>query len=105
MLKFSILETLMYTILTGSNPLTLMLGELWLFISLSNELEQIVKHPTRVPDCHDRAANTLDLFFTSEPHKYTCTVSSPLGSSDDCNISVSSSFTPPPPIPPTQYHL
>ena len=33
-LKFSILETSMYTTLTGSNPPTLMLGELRLFISL-----------------------------------------------------------------------
>ena len=34
MLKFSILETSMYTTLTGSNPPTLMLGELRRFISL-----------------------------------------------------------------------
>ena len=33
-LKFSILETSMYTTMTGSNPPTLMLGELRLFISL-----------------------------------------------------------------------
>ena len=30
---------------------------------------------------------------------------SPLGSSDHCSISVSSIFTPPPPIPPNQRHL
>ena len=39
--------------------------------SISNELEQIIKHPTRVPDCHDHAANTLDLFFASNPQNYT----------------------------------
>ena len=33
------------------------------------------------------------------------TVSSPLGSSDHCTVSVTSSFTLPPPIPPTQRHL
>ena len=33
--------------------------------SISNELEHIIKHPTRVPDRHDHTANTLDLFFTS----------------------------------------
>ena len=38
--------------------------------SISNELEQIIKHPTRVPDCHDHAANPLDLFFTSNPQNY-----------------------------------
>ena len=73
--------------------------------SISNELEQIIKHPTRVPDRHDHTANTLDLFFTSNPQNYTYTVSSPLGSSDHCTVSVTSSFTPPPPIPPTQRHL
>ena len=46
--------------------------------SISNELEQIIKHPTRVPDRHDHAANPLDLFFTSNPQNYTYTVSSPL---------------------------
>ena len=70
--------------------------------SISNELEQMIKPPTRVPDRHDHAANTLDLFFTSNPYNYTYTVSSPLGSSDHCTVSVTSSFTPPPPIPPTQ---
>ena len=35
---------------------------------------------------------------------YPYTVSSPLGSSDYCTVSVTSSFTPPP-IPPTQSHL
>ena len=73
--------------------------------SISNELEQLIKHPTRVPDRHDHTANTLDLFFTSNPQNYTYTVSSPLGSSDHCTVSVTSSFTPPPPIPPTQRHL
>ena len=70
--------------------------------SISNELEQIIKHPTRVPEHHDHEVNTLDLFFTSNPQNYTYTVSSPLGSSDHCSVSVTSSFTPPPPIPPTQ---
>ena len=73
--------------------------------SISNELEQIIKHPTRVPDRHDHAANTLDLFFISIPQNSTYTVSSPLGSSDHCTVSVTSTFTPPPPIPPTQRHL
>ena len=30
--------------------------------SISNELEQIIKHPTCVPDRHDHAANSLYLF-------------------------------------------
>ena len=43
--------------------------------------------------------------LTSNPQNYTYTVSSPLGSSDHCTVSVTSTFTPPPPIPPTQRHL
>ena len=31
-----------------------------LYFSISNELEQIIKHPTRVPDHHDQVANSLD---------------------------------------------
>ena len=73
--------------------------------SISNELEQIIKPPTRVPNHHDHAANTLDLFFTFNHQNYTYTVSSPLGYSNHCNVSVTSSFTPPPLIPPTQRHL
>ena len=97
-LKFSILET---SISTHTD-----VGGIEAFhFSISNELEQIIKHPTGVPDRHDHAANPLDLFFTSNPQNYTYTVSSPLGSSDHCTVSVTSTFTPPPPIPPTQRHL
>ena len=96
----------MYTTLTGSNPPTLMYGELRLFISpFPISWNKIINHPTCVPDRHDHAANTLDLFFTSTSQNYTYTVSSPLGSSDHCTVSVTSSFTPPLPIPPTQCHL
>ena len=73
--------------------------------SISNELEQIIKHPTRAPDRHGHATHILDLFFTSNPQNYTYTVSSPLGSSDHCTVLVTSSFTLPPPIPSTQRHL
>ena len=72
---------------------------------VSNKLEQIIKHPTHVLDRHDHAANTLDIFFTSNPQSYTHTVSSPLGSANHCTVSVSSSFTPPAPIPLTKRHL
>ena len=72
---------------------------------ISNELEQIIKHSTHVPDRHEHASSTLDLFFTSNPQNFTYTVSSPLGSCDHCTVSITSSFTPPPPVPPTQRHL
>ena len=73
--------------------------------SISNELEQIIKHPTHVPDRHDHAANTLDIFFTSNPKNFTYIVSSPFGSSVHCTDSFNSSFTQPPPRPSTQRHL
>ena len=68
-------------------------------------MEQIIEHPTCVPDRHDHVANTLDLFFTSNSQNYTYTAFSPLGSSDHCTVSVASSFTPPPSIPSTKCHL
>ena len=70
--------------------------------SILHELEQIIKHPTRVPDRHDQTPNTLDLFFTSNPSLYSYTISSPLGSSDHCLISISSSWAQLPPLPPSQ---
>ena len=95
----------MYTTLTGSNPPTLMLEELRLFISLFPTSWNKSSNILHVFLIVDHTANTLDLFFTSNPQNYTYTVSSPLGSSDHCTVSVTSSFTPPPPIPPTQRHL
>ena len=51
------------------------------------------------PDHHDHVENTLDQFFNSNPENYTCTFSSPLGSSNHCAVLVSSPFTLLPPIP------
>ena len=83
-----------------------MLGELRLFISLFlTSWNKLSKHPTRVPDRNDHAAKALDLFFTSNPQNYTYSVSSSLGSSSHCTVSVTSSFIPPLPIPPTRCHL
>ena len=70
--------------------------------SILHDLEQIIKHLTYVPDRHDQASNPLDLFFTSNPSLYSYTISSPLGSSDHCLISISSSWAQLPPLPPSQ---
>lgn len=42
---------------------------------LLNDLKQIVKLPTRIPDRHDNSSNTVDLFifFASEPSHYIYT--------------------------------
>ena len=73
--------------------------------SVINEMEQLIKHTTRVPDRHDHASNTLDLFFTSNPSHYSYSISAPLGSSDHNLISVSCSFSSPPPLPSTTRRL
>ena len=73
--------------------------------SISHELEQIIQHPTRVPDRHSDRANILDLFFTSNPQNYTYAILPPLGSSDHVLVNVSCSFARPPPLPPTQRRL
>ena len=75
------------------------------FFSITNELEQIIHHPTRVPDRHDQTPNILDLCFTSNPSLYSYSISAPLGSSDHKLISLNSSHASPPPIPPTDRHL
>ena len=73
--------------------------------SILHDLEQIIKHPTRVPDRHDHTPNILDLFFTSNPVNYSYNITSPLGSSDHCLISISSTLSAPPPLPSTQRRL
>ena len=85
-----------------NSPRTDVGGNEALAFSILHEMEQIIEHPTHVPDRHDQARNTLDLFFTFNPSNYSYTISSPLGTADHSVISVSSSFSPPPPIPPTQ---
>ncbi|XP_055839148.1 uncharacterized protein LOC129907102 [Episyrphus balteatus] len=43
-----------------------------------NHLTQLVDKPTRISDVVGQAENTLDLFLTSDPDKYTVSVLSPL---------------------------
>ena len=41
------------------------------YFSIINEMEKIIKQPTRLHDRHDHAANILDLCFTSNPCNYS----------------------------------
>ncbi|KAI3388413.1 hypothetical protein SNEBB_004946, partial [Seison nebaliae] len=70
-----------------------------LAFAVTNDIEQIIKEPTRVPDSHHQTANILDLFFTTSPQQYCYSIASPLGKSDHCVISVNATFTPPTAIP------
>ena len=68
--------------------------------SISHDLEQIIQHPTRIPDRHGDTPNILDLFFTSNPPNYSYSIQPPIGSSDHNLVAVSCSFAHPPPLPP-----
>ena len=56
--------------------------------ALCHGLKQIVSSPTRVPDRDGDTGYLLDLFLTSIPENFSHKVSSPLGSSDHCVISI-----------------
>ena len=63
--------------------------------ALVNDLTQVISEPTRVPDHAGDKANTLDLFLTPNPSIYSPpTVSSPLGNSDHCLITLRHDFLP-----------
>ena len=60
-----------------------------------NDLTQVIAKPTRVPDRAGEKANTLDLVLTSNASIYSPpTVSSPLGNSDHCLITLRHDFLP-----------
>lgn len=54
----------------------------------SHNLSQIVSCPTRVPDRDGDTGYLLDLFLTSNPDSFSHKVTSPLGTSDHCVVSV-----------------
>ncbi|XP_022838082.1 uncharacterized protein LOC111365117 [Spodoptera litura] len=68
-------------------------------LALSLGLTQLVQEATRVPDVDTHTANCLDLLLTSDPDRYSVTVSSPLGSSDHCLVKSVSTHSPPDPSP------
>ncbi|MPC51216.1 hypothetical protein E2C01_045059 [Portunus trituberculatus] len=68
--------------------------------AILHDLEQLVQHPSRIPDRLGDTSNIPDLFLTSNPSTFVVTLSSQLGSSDNNLISVSCSFSPVPPQDP-----
>ena len=63
--------------------------------AIVNDLTQVISEPTRVPDRAGDKAHTLDLFLTPNPSIYSPpTVSSPLGNSDYCLITLRHDFLP-----------
>ncbi|MPC66542.1 hypothetical protein E2C01_060691 [Portunus trituberculatus] len=80
-----------------SFPFTDHPGELAFNYAIFHDLEQLVQHPTRIPDFLGDTPNIFYLFLISNPSAYAVALSSPLGSSDHNLISV---FCPIFPIPP-----
>src|SRR5678815_1711052 len=50
--------------------------------SILNDLEQLIKEPTHIPDRPNQFLNTLDLCFSTTPSRYKYTISPPIGNSD-----------------------
>ncbi|XP_045449132.1 uncharacterized protein LOC123657655 [Melitaea cinxia] len=64
-------------------------------LALTLDLTQLVNCATRVPDVDTHTANCLDLFLTTDPDRYSITVSAPLGTSDHCLVKSISVCSPP----------
>ncbi|MPC56762.1 hypothetical protein E2C01_050728 [Portunus trituberculatus] len=79
------------------SPFTDHPGELAFNFAIIHDLEQLVQHPTHIPDSHGDTLNILDLFLTSDPSACAVTLSSPLSSSNHNLISVSCPIFPIPP--------
>ena len=63
--------------------------------AIVNDLTLVISEPTRVPDRAGDKAHTLDLSLTANPSIYSPpTVSSPLGNSDHCLITLRHDFLP-----------
>jgi len=64
-------------------------------LALTLDLTQLVNCATRVPDVDSHTANCLDLLLTSDPDRYSVSVSAPLGTSDHCLVKSVSVYSPP----------
>ena len=72
-------------------------GEQAFDFAFLNDLEQLVQHPTRIPDRSGITLDILDLFLTFNPSAYSVKLFSPLGSSNHRLISESCPIDPVPP--------
>ena len=67
-------------------------GELCYNFSISNDLTQIVKFPTWIPDCDSHSPALVDLFLSSDTSICSTMAFPPLGNSDHVVVSVSIDF-------------
>ena len=68
-------------------------GELCYNFSISNDLTQMVKFPSRIPDCDSHSPAFLDLFISSDANICSAMVFPPLGISDNVVVSLSIDFS------------
>ena len=57
-------------------------------LALSLNLSQLVSCATRVPDVVSHTANCLGLLLTTDPDRFSVTVSAPPSTSDHCLLSI-----------------
>ncbi|MPC54085.1 hypothetical protein E2C01_047992 [Portunus trituberculatus] len=86
-----------------SSPFTDHPGEQAFNFAILHDLEQLVQHPTRIPDLLGYTPNILDLFLTSNPSAYAVTLFSLLVFSNHNFISESSPISPIPPQDPLKW--
>ena len=67
-------------------------GELCYNFSISNNLTQMVKFPTRIPGCNSHSPALFDLLFPSDTSICSTMVFPPLENSDHVVVSVSIDF-------------
>ena len=67
-------------------------GELCYNLSISNNLTQMVKFPTRIPGCDSHSPALLDLFLSCDASIYSTMTFTPLENSDHVVVSVSIDF-------------
>ena len=67
-------------------------GELCHNFSVSNDLTQMVKFPTRIPNCDSHSLALLDLFISSDAIISSTMAFPPFGNSDHIVVSVSIDF-------------
>ena len=67
-------------------------GELCYNFSISNDLNQMVNFPTRIPDCDSLSPALLDLFLSSDASICSTVAFPPLGNSDHVIVSVCIDF-------------
>ena len=95
LVMFLSLETLTSIIRTGLLILVELIdlvNSVITFLSISNDLTQMVDFPTRIPDCDSHSPALLDLFISSDASICSTMAFPPLGNSDHVVVSVSIDF-------------